>query len=403
VQNGAGDKGCGNRNGEFPFGNNGNCQQSQTSMNEKERRKMKNRKMILCLLLTIALPFLLLTGCGDKEEDNGTYSFSAGIDKNGYWKGIKALDYVELFDYEGLSIPSDVHEISDEALQEAIDTLLQNYSTKEQIKDRAIAEGDNVNIDYVGSVDGAEFPGGSTNGAGTDVVAGSTNYIDDFLTQIIGHTPGETFDVEVTFPDDYQEATLQGKDAVFVTTINYIAEAILPELTDEFVASNLSADYGWNTVDEMREGQREQFRTQSIQNYLFNYLVTEVKVSSVPDKLIEYQEQYMLADYKRSAEENDMTLEELLTQYLGVSNEEELLEGARENNVKSATYTLVCQAIAEDMKLSIKDSDLTDYFTEFMGSGDYSTYEADYGLPYLKQVVLDQKVFYHIIEKAVME
>ena len=86
-----------------------------------------------------------------------------------------------------------------------------------------VADGDTVNIDYVGTVDGVEFDGGSTNGAGTDLVIGSGSYIDDFEEQLIGAHPGDTVEVNVTFPDDYT-ADLAGQDAVFTVTINGIYE-----------------------------------------------------------------------------------------------------------------------------------------------------------------------------------
>lgn len=82
--------------------------------------------------------------------------------------------------------------------------------------------GDTVNIDYVGKIDGKEFDGGSTNGQGTDLTLGSGTYIDNFEEQIEGHVTGETFDVTVTFPDDYGVADLRGKTAVFTTTLNGI-------------------------------------------------------------------------------------------------------------------------------------------------------------------------------------
>lgn len=85
-----------------------------------------------------------------------------------------------------------------------------------------VADGDTVNIDYVGTVDGVEFDGGSTNGTGTDLVIGSGSYIDDFEDQLIGAHPGDEVRVEVTFPDDYGSQDLAGKDAVFAVTINGI-------------------------------------------------------------------------------------------------------------------------------------------------------------------------------------
>ena len=85
-----------------------------------------------------------------------------------------------------------------------------------------VKDGDTVNIDYVGSIDGVEFDGGSTNGQGTDLTIGSGLYIDDFEEQLIGSHPGDTVGVNVTFPEDYNAEDLRGKDALFVVTINGI-------------------------------------------------------------------------------------------------------------------------------------------------------------------------------------
>lgn len=85
-----------------------------------------------------------------------------------------------------------------------------------------VADGDTVNIDYVGSIDGVEFEGGSTGGQGTDLVIGSGSYIDDFEEQLIGAHPGDSVDVYATFPEDYGKEELNGKEALFEVTINGI-------------------------------------------------------------------------------------------------------------------------------------------------------------------------------------
>lgn len=88
-----------------------------------------------------------------------------------------------------------------------------------------VSDGDTINIDYVGSVDGVEFEGGNTQGMGTDLVIGSGSYIDDFEEQLIGAHPGDQVDVYVTFPDPYQNNTdLSGKEALFEVTVNGIYE-----------------------------------------------------------------------------------------------------------------------------------------------------------------------------------
>lgn len=85
-----------------------------------------------------------------------------------------------------------------------------------------VADGDTVNIDYVGSIDGVEFEGGNTQGNGTDLTIGSGLYIDDFEEQLIGAHPGDQVDVYATFPEDYGKEDLNGKEALFQVTINGI-------------------------------------------------------------------------------------------------------------------------------------------------------------------------------------
>lgn len=101
------------------------------------------------------------------------------------------------------------------------DSDTDTYNTDES---RVVADGDTVNIDYVGTIDGVEFSGGNTEGAGTQLVIGSNSYIDDFEEQLIGHHVGETVTVNVTFPEDYGNDEFNGKDAVFTVTINGIYE-----------------------------------------------------------------------------------------------------------------------------------------------------------------------------------
>jgi trigger factor len=350
--------------------------------------------MFLCFFLIFTISFGLFSGCG-KKPDN---SAGADIDENGYLKGIKANGYVEMFNYKAIAIPNNIHNISDDTLQSEIDNLLADYSPK--ATDRAVKDGESVNIDYVGSIDGVKFEGGNTNGAGTDVTAGSTNYIDDFLTQIIGHMPGETINVEVTFPDDYHEESLQGKDAVFVTTINHINDPVV--LTDKFVSENLTADYGWKTVAEMKTGMKSELKKAAIENYIRQYFITEVKIKSVPDRLIEYQEKSMIDYYQRSAENYGMELDALLS-YYGFANTEELIEYYQDNTLEEAKYSLVIQAIAEDMKISLTETDLADYFIKYFGSGDYSSFVEQYGLPYIKHVIMNQNILDYIVENAILQ
>ena len=152
-------------------------------------------------------------------------------------------------DYKNIVVPQSEIEYTEDEMTSAIDSLLTSNKIASTDATLAAVEGDTINIDYVGTVDGIEFEGGSTNGAGTDLVLGSGSYVDDFEEQLYGSHPGDAVTVEVTFPEDYSSEDLQGKDAVFQVTVNSIY--VLPEFTDEFVAENLSEVA--TTVEEYKE------------------------------------------------------------------------------------------------------------------------------------------------------
>lgn len=319
------------------------------------------------------------------EDSIDVYAiYSGALSDEGGFTGVTAADYVTLPDYENYEIPADVTEITDDAVQTELDTLVSNFTTTEQVTDRAVEDGDTVNIDYVGSVDGVEFEGGNTGGTGTVVTIGVTSYIDDFLEQLIGHEPGETFNVEVTFPDPYENNTdLSGKDAVFVTTINYIEEEQTPELNDEFVQTRLSNTEGWTTVDEAKAGVREKLRKSAVQSHLFTYVVENAEISEMPEAVYQYQVDTMIGYYTQAAQSYSMSLDEMLEQMEvenGVEGLEEQYKETLENNAKS---TLVLQALAEKMGILPTDEDIADYMTNTVGEEDYSDIETNYGKPYL--------------------
>lgn len=367
------------------------------------------KQMPLRLILIIVLAMFTFTGCstaGDTETDDDTpteFTYSDGIDNNGFWENITALDYVELCDYEGILIPSDIHEITEEEVQTTIDTILADYTSDEHVTDRSVTDGDTVNIDYVGSIDGVEFENGSTEGAGQDVTIGVTVYIDDFLEQLIGHSPGESFDIEVTFPEDYGNENLNGKDATFAITINYIVETVLPDLTDEFVLNHLSSDYGWSTVTEMETDIKSDLQKSATLSYVQEYIVENTNIISLPEELLEYQKKALLSYYQNYAEYYGMEIEEFLSTYMGVATTDELIQENITGITEDANLSLIIQAIAEDIGISVSDEDVAAYFETYMGSDDYSEYEEYYGMPYLKLITLNQTVMDYLGDKAILE
>ena len=374
---------------------------SKNRYKEKQRKQnIKTYLLITGVFIALIVPFIFIGMYALKS--NAGFDYSAGIDKNGFWKGIKARDYVQAFDYQAFPIPPEIHTVSDERLNQEIGSVMAGFMTTENVTYRPVEDGDTVNIDYVGSVDGVEFPGGSTGGGGTEVTIGVTSYIDDFLEQLIGHMPGETFDVNVTFPDEYQEPTLEGKDAVFVTTINFIVESTTPDITDAFVLEQLNEEYGWTTVDEMIESIQTTIRKSAISQYVQEYCVKELNLKPTPEKMVEHQLNVTLKNYQNYANYSNMSFTDFLSQNFNVASEEQFIEVYRDKMVESATFSLVLQSVAESAGIRVNNDDLAKFFGGDSEDFDISNYEKVYGIPYMKQLALFQKAYELIIENAVL-
>lgn len=373
-------------------------------------------------LLTLALSAAILASCGTNEgtgesttdgtsaettaTENTAYN-SIGLTADGGFEGVTATDHVTLCEYKGITVPADECAVTDDEIEAEIESWLAQYADTVTVTDRAIEDGDTVNIDYVGSVDGIEFEGGSTGGQGTDVTIGVTSYIDDFLEQLIGHKPGETFDVEVTFPDPYTaNLELSGEDAVFVTTINHITEQIPPELTDDFVKETYSAQYGWETVDDFREGVTAELRKVKIQEYVIPYLSENCTVE-VPESVFDQQIDAMLAYYTVYAKQSGMNLAAYLNYFFAVNSEEQFIEQARPSVEEEAAKTLILLAIAETEGISASDDDIVALIKQNISTpyddSLLATYTENFGIPYLKQLSLQDLSLRLVVESAVVE
>ncbi len=362
---------------------------------------MKRSIKILALFLAVLMVF---TACGKKENEaegsgqsqgtSGIFDYSSYFDDNGYFKGVKAKDSVTLGDYK--SYKADQAEIDT-----YVDLYLQSYPITNQVYEGVVQNGDAVNIDYVGTVDGVEFSGGNTQGAGTTVIIGQTNYIDDFLEQLIGHSVGDSFDINVTFPDEYpNDPDLEGKDAVFATKINYIVEYEPAELNDEFVATNLSGDYGWQTVSEMRSG--------IVQNLAMNNIYNGATFGETPKMILDFvhdnivNEVNIYCDYfQQLAEQYNVDFETVLYTTVGYQTKDDYLAGMLDGYEQQAQYYALMQALSEDLGLSVSDKDVTAMIASI--DSEDVTYEelaGYYGVNYLKWQVLSDKLMKAITAMA---
>jgi trigger factor len=151
-----------------------------------------------------------------------------------------------LGEYLGLEVEKPSTDVPDDVIDGEVERLREGMSSLNPV-DRGAAEGDHVLVDFVGSLDGVEFEGGSA----TDhmIEIGSGQLIDDFEEQIIGASAGDEVKVEVTFPEEYGAAELAGQDAVFMVTVKEVREKELPEIDDDFAAEASEFD----SLDELRQ------------------------------------------------------------------------------------------------------------------------------------------------------
>ena len=324
------------------------------------------------------------------------FNYSDIFDENGYIAGVRALDCVTLpEDYAALTLPAGTDEVTEEDIDTYVkQNLLYNASTLPQVTDRAAEMGDIVSIDFVGTVDGEEFDGGSSQDYILEL--GSGSFIDDFEDQIAGHTPGETFDVEVTFPDPYDSnPDLAGKDAVFATTLNYVAN-----LTDEWIADNVNPYLNLSTVQELRDYMREDIRYNNMSEAAYQALLEEAQFSEIPADVEKYFTDLFLQSYcVNMGSSYGMTLEQVLS-LIDSSMMEETAAYFSAVIEESAQRALLIQAIAEQENLVCDDTVRDANINDVLNTDTPDPYIEAYGENYVRATILRDIVLHQVVDNA---
>lgn len=335
------------------------------------------------------------------------FSYSDGFDENGYLKGVTAADYVTLpDDYNDITIDASLAEVTDEDISDYINnSILSNFTTTRQVTDRAAATGDTVNIDYVGTIDGVEFDGGSAKGY--DLELGSGTFIDGFEDQIVGHTPGETFDVNVTFPDNYGSTDLAGKDAVFSTTLNYINETVTPELTDTWVKENLATTMDVSDVQSLNAFVKKQLSFNNQYSDVYTALHDKVSFAKeLPESGKEYYRNVLLYGIYSYAQKYGTDMSTIVTSGFlgsGYTTVEDFISDMEGSINTQLEQTLLLQAIAEKEGIRCDTDTLNSEFVNQYGIKDPSNFTEIYGENYVKCQLLDSIVMQNLINNVKYE
>lgn len=321
------------------------------------------KKKVYLMILTICIAFAG-TACGTKEKaaEETKISEEKTEEKEDTKKSgegtrlvsVKDIDkYITIGQYKGLSLEKVVETITDAEVEGSISQDL--AMTKEEVKDGVVEEGDTVVVNYVGTENGKEFNGGSAENQ--EITIGSGGYIPGFEDGILGMKKGETKDVPLTFPEDYIEPSMAGKDVVFKITLQSFKRA--PELNDDWVAKNTD----FKTVEEYKEDKKkllqesaEQMAESILYQNAWNQVYEASEVKEYPEKDVEEAYAEFETQIKSYAKQGGMELEDYLeSQQVSKEAFETQCQEYAEARVKQ---NLILQGImdAEGMTLEDKES-----------------------------------------------
>ena len=261
----------------------------------------------------------------------------------------------ELGQYEGVEVPFKDQVVTDEDVDAEIERMRKRNASLEEVEDRPAAEGDTVTIDYEGFKDGVAFEGGK--GEGYNLKLGSKSFIPGFEDQVIGHSVGENFTIEVKFPEDYHAEDLKGADATFNVTIHAIKTEIVPDLDDEF-AKDVSE---FDTLDELKADVRAKQQERADKDNKAGFENETVRAVcdnceiDIPDSMIQNEVEQMADDQAARMSNQGIALDMYL-QYVGQSMDDfkKSLEPMARVRVKSS---LVIEKITEKIDPEVSDED----------------------------------------------
>lgn len=377
---------------------------------------MKKRAIMISMLLVMALS---VTGCSQKtatkdkdtkteetaktddaeetESDNTEDTSEDTPTTAELMAGIDVEKCVTLGDYKGVTVEKTIQSVTDEDVQNEIDNALANYPVE---VDQAAKEGDTVNIDYVGKIDGEEFDGGSDQGA--DLKLGSGKFIDGFEDGLIGARKGETRTLNLTFPEDSTQ-DLAGKAVEFTVTVNAVKEP-LSEPTDQWVADNIEgydniADYKAGIRSEQEEN-NEQTADNQVRYAAWTQVIDNCTINEYPETLVEVGKKLYEQQVETYAKYAGMELDAYI-ESSGLT-QEEYQSNMEEYGKNVAAQALVCQAICDKEGFAIGDDDyqkaLQDMLTEYGCTEDELI--QTYGQDNVEQSIMLNRVSNLILENA---
>lgn len=357
------------------------------------------RKFMSVIVLSTVL--FALGGCGNSGDSasEATTQTTEGETAQYETINIDADEYMELGEYKGLTVESAVVEVTDEEVEEQVELLAQDYCEYKEITDRdTIKKKDYVNMDYTCTIDGQVNEDYSETDVDTQIGDGeySIEGVYDLDEQLTGAKVGDTITINFTFPEDYDDTDVAGKDCVLEVTVNKIEEEIIPEITDAFIKENTDCD----TVEEYKEQTRQELEDsykseveQNVQDDLWNKIVENcTQKKDFSQEVIEAQEQNLIAENEEWAGYFDMEVEDFIEEYYGMS-----LEDYAKQTLKNMC---VQQLLIKKEGLTVTDEEYQDEIQTYID--DYGYEDENEIMEYYTEDEIRSDILYNKLMKALL-
>ena len=269
---------------------------------------------------------------------------------------------VGLGKYKGVEIEKIDTTVSDEEVEEELKKEQEKNASIKEVTDRAVADGDQINLNFEGFVDGAAFEGGK--GEDYPLTIGSGSFIPGFEEQLIGAEIGKEIEVNVTFPENYQSEELAGKPAVFKCTVLKIKEKILPELTDEF-ADDVSE---FSTLEEYKADIRKKKETKKAEraktekeNKVIDAIIADSEIE-IPEPMLRAQQEQIVDEFAQRLQSQGLNIEQYFA-YMGTSREK-MVEESKDQADKRIRTRLVLEEIVKAENIVATEEDFETELTK---------------------------------------
>ena len=349
------------------------------------------KKQIVMLALTAMLA-ASLAGCAGKKAESDSVEQKSTVEAtpNGY---------VTLGEYKGLSVEKKVYTITEEDIQNEIDAVLDENAEYKDIKDRGAKKGDIITVSYKGTENGKEVEGATEEEY--DFEIGMEEFGKEFDDGLIGMKIGDTKTITVEFPENYEyDETWAGKKIDFEVKASAINEKILPEYTDQFVSENYdcktTAEYE-ASIKQSLEADYEFDSNSEAGSDALDAAIANATINGYPEELYNSCYEEVKSGYESYAEMFEVDKSEIYNMF-----------EITEDDIKSeamdlVNLRLVVDAIATAENISVSDEDynlMVTSYVEDWGCESQAELEETYGVDYIKQEMLQQKVMDFLLANA---